>query len=303
MPQVDILLASYNGEKYIQTQIASIVTQSFQDWNLIIHDDGSSDKTLDIIRKWQQIDNRIKLVEDGIVFHNSPANFMHLLRFAEGDFIMFCDQDDLWLDNKIELMFNAIAQKDNTKPQVVYANAYIWNNNSISSDTIPFWKPKQVKDTLFLNGGIHGCISLFNRKVLELMKQQKGQQAMHDHILLLIALCFGEVTYMNESLVLFRRHNTAVTNGTEVKKTAVGNLTNKENLPVIDRKHYDAVALLYQNNKDLLTTKQKELINAYLSMPNKTLLKRYAMILKHGFTLGGSLLQLLVKMTVRKLIN
>ena len=303
MPQLDILLASYNGCRYIEMQITSIVAQSFRDWNLIIHDDGSSDQTLEIINKWQAIDKRITLVNDGIVFHNSADNFMHLLKFAKSDFIMFADQDDVWLDNKIELMMEVINKKDNTKPQVVYANAYIWNNTMITSSTVPFWKPKELKDTLFLNGGIHGCVSLFNRKVLEILNRQKGHQAMHDHVLLLVALCLGEITYMEDNLVLFRRHDSAVTNGTEIKKGIVGNLANKGKLPVVDKKHYDAIALFKTNNAKLLNDKQVELLEIYLSMPDINLLKRYIMVLKHGFTLGGSQLQLLVKMAIRKIIN
>lgn len=67
---IDILLATYNGEKYIDTQISSIVNQSYSDWKLYIHDDGSSDSTVEKIKFWTSRDTRIAFIEDGITFHN-----------------------------------------------------------------------------------------------------------------------------------------------------------------------------------------------------------------------------------------
>ncbi|MDR1848100.1 MAG: glycosyltransferase [Bacteroidales bacterium] len=303
MPQIDILLATYNGEKYLDQQIESIVKQTFCDWNLIIHDDGSNDRTVEIIYKWKAIDGRIKFIEDDVVSGSAAANFMHLLKFSQSPFVMFCDQDDVWLEDKIQKMYDVICEKDNTKPQVVYANAYIWNANGTITGTIPFWKPKRLQDTLFLNGGIHGCVSLFNHRLLELMLVQSKNQAMHDHILILLGLCFGQITYMNEILVKFRRHQTAVTNGTEQRKGRLASLLNKSNLSVIDKKHYEAVRIFYENKTNVFTDNQKHLIEVYLKMPSLNLIGKLFFVIKYAFTLGGSRLELIMKILSRKYIN
>ena len=82
---IDILLATYNGEKYIDTQISSIVNQTFSDWKLYIHDDGSSDSTVEKLKDWQSRDSRINFIDDGVIFHNPGKHFMHLLNFSNSD--------------------------------------------------------------------------------------------------------------------------------------------------------------------------------------------------------------------------
>lgn len=72
---IDILLATYNGEKYIKSQILSLISQSYTDWRLIIHDDGSTDATVDIIKELSVIDNRIRLIEDGVSCKSAALNF------------------------------------------------------------------------------------------------------------------------------------------------------------------------------------------------------------------------------------
>ncbi|MDR1005480.1 MAG: glycosyltransferase [Bacteroidales bacterium] len=303
MPQITILLATFNGEKYVEQQIESIIKQSFKDWNLIIHDDGSTDNTLSIIRKWQEIDTRIKIIEDKIVFCSSAANFMHLLTFATSDFVMFCDQDDVWLENKLQVMYDVIITKNNALPQVVYANAEIWNADGTFNGKIPFWEPKHLRDTLFLNGGIHGCVSIFNSKILTLMLEQKHTPAMHDHLLLLVGLAFGEVTYMDDVVLWFRRHPQAVTNGTEIKKSRLASLLNCANFPVIDCKHYIGVLHFYQDYNKLFNDSQRTLIECYLSLPKMNLLCRLLKIIRYKFTHGGSRIELLAKILTRKFID
>ena len=108
MSKIDILLATYNGEKHIKAQILSILAQDNENWNLIIHDDGSTDNTINIIKGFCAIDNRINLIEDNIRFGNPANNFLHLLKKSTANYIMFCDQDDIWFDNKLSLMYSEI---------------------------------------------------------------------------------------------------------------------------------------------------------------------------------------------------
>ena len=124
---IDILLATYNGAAYIREQIDSILQQTVADWHLLVHDDGSTDGTVDIVREYVQTDKRIRLVEDGERHLGVAKNFLHLLKYSTAEYAMFCDQDDIWIDNKVEVMLGVIADKDNTRPQAVFSNAYLWN--------------------------------------------------------------------------------------------------------------------------------------------------------------------------------
>ena len=97
---VAILMATYNGEKYLREQIDSLIAQTYRDWTLYIQDDGSKDATLDIIKEYS--DERIVLVDVGLTRQGACMNFMSLLNMVESKYYMFCDQDDVWFVDKIE---------------------------------------------------------------------------------------------------------------------------------------------------------------------------------------------------------
>ena len=199
---VDILLATYNGELYIETQILSIISQTFKKWQLLIHDDGSSDTTIFIIKKWAAIDNRIKLIEDEVKTRNAAKNFMHLLKYSTAEYVMFCDQDDIWFDNKVQLMFDTMSQLPQDVPQVLYSNSYVWKpvRGILGKATLTF--PNDLECFLFLNSGMQGCVTMFNAAVRDLMLRWEGDLAMHDHLLHLIGLAMGNVTYIHTPLML-----------------------------------------------------------------------------------------------------
>ena len=81
MNNIDILMATYNGAKFIASQIRSLQNQTFTDWKLLIHDDGSTDGTIEILNFFCANDKRINIINDGIQFHNCALNFMHLLKY------------------------------------------------------------------------------------------------------------------------------------------------------------------------------------------------------------------------------
>lgn len=170
---IDILMATYNGGKYIKSQILSLQFQSYGDWRLLIHDDGSSDDTVEIILELSKLDKRIVLIKDNIIFSNAAENFMHLLKYSNAEYIMFCDQDDIWFDNKIELMISHFSKLDNNVPQVIYSNAYVWEPNNGIKGLATLTFPKNVESFLFLNSGMQGCVSLFNDKMRNFLIQWK----------------------------------------------------------------------------------------------------------------------------------
>ena len=102
---VQIVMATYNGEKYIEKQIESIISQTITDWSLLIHDDGSTDETIKIIKHYEKKDSRIHLLDDNILFKNSSANFIHLIRNSDDSakYLSLCDQDDVCFPNKLEI--------------------------------------------------------------------------------------------------------------------------------------------------------------------------------------------------------
>ena len=302
---IDILLATYNGEAYIREQIDSILRQTVADWRLLVHDDGSTDGTVDIVKEYVHVDKRIQLVEDGERHLGVARNFLHLLKYSTAEYAMFCDQDDVWLDNKVETMRTAMASKDNTKPQAVFSNAYLWNaKQGVLSDRNTLTYPRTLESLFFLNTGIQGAASIFNAKARELLLMPLRTYAMHDHALTLAALTFGEVDYVDKPLMYYRQHDRNVTGN------APGSMMNKLRLikqhariPVVDSVHYEGVEAFYEAFKGKMPVDKRKVFEVFLSLPKLSAWKRFCLIVKYRFKLFDSTALLLGKMCVRPFVR
>ena len=101
-PKIEILMATYNGETYIREQIDSIINQTYKNWILLVRDDNSKDNTVSIIEEYEKKDSRIRLLRDKKGNLGFVRNFEELMANSLEDFIMFSDQDDYWIENRIE---------------------------------------------------------------------------------------------------------------------------------------------------------------------------------------------------------
>ncbi|MCW2119415.1 glycosyltransferase family 2 protein [Flavobacterium sp. 7A] len=295
---VDILLATYNGAKYVEAQIHSIISQSHKDWRLVIHDDGSKDNTVTIIKKFSAVDSRIMLVDDGVSFGNAGQNFMYLLQFSSADYIMFCDQDDIWFDNKLDVLYQEIKNKE--FPCAVYCNADAYDGSKVVSKNITLFHRSTLENSLFLNSGVQGCSLMFNRKLLNCLKEFPNYVYMHDHLITIASVTFGKLFHIDDSLMLYRQHDSNVT----------GNINNsllsrmKQFLftrnSVIDKKHYEANLSFFEKYSPVISRKNKEIFNAYFAYPKKNRLERLGIILKYQFVIGNHYSILFVKTLLRK---
>ncbi len=298
---VSILLSTYNGERYVKEQIESIIRQTVREWRLIIHDDGSVDSTVDIIKQYVQKDERIILVEDGFTHLGVAQSFIYLLRFVSTDFIMFCDQDDVWLENKVEIMYSAIIAKNNNIPQAIFSNAYLWNDKrGVISNRNTLTYPHKLEDLLFLNTGIQGASAIFNKKAKDLMQTPINYCAMHDHLLTLVIMTFGEIDYIDKSLMYYRQHTGNVTgNAPGSMKNKIKLLYKHSHIPVIDKKHYEGLKSFYEAFKQQIPADKRTIIEVFLSLPQKTFMQRIILIIKYRFKIFDSTMLLLAKVCVR----
>ncbi len=301
---IDILLATYNSEKFVEEQIRSIMSQTETDWRLLVHDDGSTDQTISIVTQLAQEDNRINLIQDGITHLGVAYNFLHLLQYADADYCMFADQDDIWFPNKVAQMHQTIAQYDNNKPQVVFANAYLWKDNSTEYSglaTLTF--PTTLRQLLFLNTGIQGASAIFNQAMLKQMCVPVEHCAMHDHLLTLAGVTLGEVHYLHEPLMKYRIHKHNVTGdapGSMFKKLLRAWHNHKE--PLVSKAHYEGVRSFYKAHQNNLTATDRRLLQDFLAMPNLSPIKRIIIILQDRFQLFDSTTLLVGKLCLRRYI-
>lgn len=215
---IDILLATFNGEKHLSSQIDSILSQTYCNWRLLIHDDGSNDKTLDIIDEYvKEYSEKIFLLDDGIIGLGARNNFSHLLSNTNAKYIMFCDQDDIWLPNKIEQTLksmNAVERKNKgnlaigifTDQKIVGANlktiatsAWAYQGNG----------PKVINDIMYLSlrNYITGCTLMINSQAKELSTPIHSDAIMHDWWIGLCILKNGGILHaINTPTILYRQH-------------------------------------------------------------------------------------------------
>ena len=214
--KIAILLATYNGEKYISEQIESILKQSYDNWNLYIHDDGSNDGTLEIIKKYQEKYPRKIYVLESQKVGSAKNNFFYLMRNVKAPYYMFCDQDDVWVSNKIELTIERMKKNEKSKiniPILIFSDLKVVDENlKIISPKMSKYQNLNMyyKDIyhLMLQNIVTGCTCMINDKCKELaLKCKKVENIiMHDWWCGIIAVYFGKIDYIDIPLILYRQH-------------------------------------------------------------------------------------------------
>lgn len=301
---IDILMATYNGARYIEPQIYSILSQSFSNWRLLVHDDGSIDDTTIILRRFSQKDDRIILIEDGVTGLGPGRNFLHLLQYSSADFICFADQDDFWFKNKLSQMLYRIKNVDCTQPQVVYTNGTVWRSDSNDlCGRVNHVTFNTYKELLFYNGGYQGASAIFNRKMLELISKDYEHVAMHDQILNLAGIMTRGIHYYKDNLFLYRQHTSNVT--THIQPSYLKRLyygTFRKNLRVLERSYFDGIRAFHKAHKGDFIVEDAKVISLFISYPEKKPYKRFLSVLANGFSHRGSVLLLMMKIIIRKFI-
>lgn len=213
--KVSVAMCTYNGEKFIEEQINSLLSQTLLPDEIVICDDNSSDKTIEIINKIKQtsnVDVKLHINKPGLgVF----KNFEKAISLCNGDIIFTCDQDDIWKDTKIEKMVNAF-DKDTL---VVYCNAAVVLNDE-NHYLYPLWEPKDIDDKesgtssfdslVYRGTSIAGCCMAFKKELYERIKPFPNN-IYHDDWLITCAAILGNIKAVNEELIYYRQHgNNAV---------------------------------------------------------------------------------------------
>ncbi len=217
---IAILLATYNGERYIKEQLESITSQTYQKFVCFIHDDNSNDNTGNMVKDFCIEHNEQFVYIGNERCGGAKENFMYMLNVVEADYIMFCDQDDYWLDTKIEKSLNEITkiQTRDEIPVCIYSDVMVVNSDlEVISDS--YFKmfgtdgdANTLIDLLKKNVAI-GCTMMINKALRDEAIKVKNIDNiyMHDYWCALICSVEGELSCIKEQLVLYRQHDDNVT--------------------------------------------------------------------------------------------
>ena len=235
--KVAVLLSSYNGENYIETQIDSILAQQGDfSLTLLVRDDGSTDGTHAILQRYADAGKLSWQTGQNL---RSAKSFLQLLHSCPGyDYYAFADQDDYWLPDKLACGIRAI--EDRTGPALSFANAELVDNRLQSlGRNVYKHSPRLDFETLSCAGGILGCTSVFNRALAEKVQCKPLPDAvpMHDFYMSLLCLTLGgTIVFDPVSHIQYRQHGNnvvGVPNGFwATLKSRLADITTKEKVSI-----------------------------------------------------------------------
>lgn len=215
--RIDILLSTYNGEDYLQAQLDSLLLQDFTDWKLLIRDDISTDRTLEIILSFIALHpTRAFLVDNGGQNLGPKRSFSALLNYSHAEYVMFCDQDDVWHPCKIrktfEKMRELVAANGDRKPLLVHSDLTVVDEK-LEVIANSFWayaglRPQNgaaLSRELVMNV-VTGCAMMINRAACDLALPIPATAIMHDWWIALVVAGTGKSAYITQPLTLYRQH-------------------------------------------------------------------------------------------------
>ena len=218
--RISIALATYNGAKYLTEQLDSLMAQSLLPWECVVCDDGSTDGTLDILQKFAQQASFTVHIHCNAARLGYRENFLYCASLCTGDLIGFCDQDDVWLHNKLQRVAEAFTSHPNASLAVHQGQVV----DAELRDTGQYYPQVtqargQTKQTgePFIN--IPGFAMVFKRALLQTCPWDRRPSdpntydlpAAHDTWIFFMAETLGDVVFIPESLVQYRRHDSNTT--------------------------------------------------------------------------------------------
>jgi len=297
---IDILLATYNGSAWLEAQIDSLLAQDCQDWRLLVRDDGSTDATLAVL--WAQqarLGDRMRIVADDRKNLGPAGNFARLLEVSSADYIMFCDQDDVWLPGKISLtlakMREVEADCGSKTPVLVHTDLQVVDEvlNLLADSGHRFQQIDPVNgDTLgrlLVQNIATGCTLMLNRALRERALPIPAAALMHDHWLSLVAAAFGKIAYLPVPTLLYRQHGGNQVGAQSWSPAYVVRLLFQ--LPAIRRvmaSNRAQATVFLQQYRHALAESEQVMLEAFIHMPERGLLQKRRDIFRYGFFYAGA---------------
>jgi glycosyltransferase involved in cell wall biosynthesis len=210
MKKVQILLSTYNGEKYVEEQMNSLLQQTYPNVEILIRDDGSTDRTLEILRKYATLHENIIVMEKkntGVV-----KSFFDLITqsSSDADYFAFCDQDDVWKNDKISRAIERLETTPSLIPAMYCSQADLVDETLRTIGKMPEPTRGPSFSSALVQNIATGCTVVFNKAARQLLlRKLPNPEAviMHDWWVYLVVSAFGIVVYDKESRILYRQHS------------------------------------------------------------------------------------------------
>lgn len=312
--KIEVLMAVYNGEKFVRQQIESIINQTYASVHITVRDNGSTDHSVEIVREIMgNHPNLITLMTSdenvGVI-----GNFSRLAQQATADYVMFSDADDVWLPEKIAKTFARMKALQSLhgkqRPLLVHTDLKVVQENleTIHPSFIQYvhlnpMLPTSLSRQLIQNQ-ITGCTLMVNRPLLDLANPIPQECVMHDWWLGLVAAAFGMSDFINESTMLYRQHGK---NQVGAQKYSLLSIL-KKGMDSPSRKaaydHWNKIVLQAQYFKARYATKlqsdQLDTLEAFMQFQQASIFQRGCLMCRYGFYRSGWMRNLLLWLFKKK---
>ncbi len=215
MKKIALLMTTYNGGAFIEAQLDSLLGQTEDDWQLLVRDDGSDDDTVEKILSYAAEDKRILLLNDESGRLGASRSYFKLLEHTstQAEYFMFCDQDDVWLPDKIEVTLRKMQEMEkrfnSRTPLLVHTDLSVADRNlRVFAPSLWAYQNLDPKiaglNRLLIQNNVTGCTVMINRVLAVLAPP--APVIMHDWWLALVAAAFGAIGHVPQSTILYRQH-------------------------------------------------------------------------------------------------
>ena len=242
-PKIAILLSTYNGTKYLEEQLDSILNQTYSNYVIVARDDGSYDDTIQLLNKYaKKFTDKFHLLEQDLLNLGASDSFSYLIEYVlenkqslglESAYMMFCDQDDIWslekIHKQIDEMLKVEKQQTGTKPipVLIHSNLRVVSEEkSLIAESFVHYQGLEIERNRFTNlvisNVVTGCTAFINEALARKAVPVSREAIMHDWWLSLVASAFGKLVFIDAPLVSYRQHDTNAIGAKEsVKSTPV----------------------------------------------------------------------------------
>ena len=228
----EILLATHNGARYVREQIDSILAQTDARWHLTLSDDASTDGTREILDAYAaEYPDRVTHYRSGRRFGSAREHFFHLMERCDAAYMLFCDQDDVWFEDKVGRTMDALlaaeAEVGRQTPVLVFSDQRVTDENAeLISDSLARYQRHYTENfdyrALLMQNVVTGGAMGINRALAEMGARcaDVSRTVMHDWWLAVVAARFGKIVYLSETLGDYRQHGDNEVGAKDVESAA-----------------------------------------------------------------------------------
>ena len=296
---ITILMATYNGARFLAEQIDSLLSQTEQDFVLHIQDDRSTDETDSILRAYaEKYPEKIFIHARTQNSGGAKWNFLDLMANYQDDYVMLCDQDDVWLPDKITLTLQAMQRTEKAygteMPILVHTDLTVVDEslNTVAESLnrmLDLRMEYGILSSQTVQNTVTGCTAMYNRALAQRIRVPQAC-IVHDWWLGMMAVCFGKKEYLPDKTLLYRQHGANSIGAKNVVSFSF--IMNKILHPEKIREQlgatYQQAGEFLRVYDDLLNAEQRQFLSEYASIPSHGKIRRWLIsqrlsALKRGF--------------------